>query len=100
MLFLTHYFDVIVALNEVVCITLIQIHAVLERLQQKKRIGISPISLQHVYIHITPKCYQCTVRFLATEAAHKANNINKKLVYWGRKWRQPEDAVQEKRNFK
>ena len=33
MLFLTHYF-VLVALNEVVCITLVQIHAVLERLQQ------------------------------------------------------------------
>ena len=79
MLFLTHYFDVLVALNEVVCITLVQIHALLERLQQ---------------------CYQCTVRFLATEAAHKANNINNKLVYWWRKWRQPEDAVQEKKNFK
>ena len=34
MLFLTHYFDVLVALNEVDCITLVQIHAVLERLQQ------------------------------------------------------------------
>ena len=30
MLFLTHYFDVLVALNEVFCITLVQIHAVLE----------------------------------------------------------------------
>ena len=36
MLFLTHYFDVLVALNEVFCTTLVQIHAVLERLQQQK----------------------------------------------------------------
>ena len=36
MLFLTHYFDVLVALNEVFCIALVQIHAVLERLQQQK----------------------------------------------------------------
>ena len=36
MLFLTHYFDVLVALNEVFCISLVQFHAVLERLQQQK----------------------------------------------------------------
>ena len=34
MLFPTHYFDVLVALNEVVCLTLVQIHATLQRLQQ------------------------------------------------------------------
>ena len=36
MLFLTHYFDVLVALKEVFCITLVQMYAVLERLQQQK----------------------------------------------------------------
>ena len=61
MLFLTHYYDVLVALNEVFCITLVQIHAVLERLQQQKWIGISPISLQHVCIFIKVLSVHCKI---------------------------------------
>ena len=79
MLFLTHYFDVLVALNDVVCITLSKSMPFYRGCNSRNESGFPPLVSNTCAF--TSKCYQYTVRFLTTEAAHKANNINNNLVY-------------------